>query len=158
MTRVTFAAVLGASLGLATGGGGDKPPPKPTVEHEKEKGEHDHGAGPHGGTVIELGSGKYHGEFTADHGKKEVTVYLLKEDVKTPARFKTDKIHLVVTNTTPKIELDLLPTDAGPDGKASTFRGTHEGFGTEMEYKGSVQFVADGKPYAEDFAEEPEKK
>ena len=43
-----------------------------------------HGAGPHDGTVADWGGGKFHVEFTVDHGKKEGTVYILGADEKTP--------------------------------------------------------------------------
>src|SRR5581483_10545550 len=36
-------------------------------------GDHDHGPGPHGGTIIEFG--KWHGEFTVNHKTQEATVY-----------------------------------------------------------------------------------
>ena len=43
-------------------------------------------------------------------------------------------------------------------GTASVFTGKSDGFGVEMEYKGTVTVTIDGKPYSGDFAEEPEKK
>ena len=36
--------------------------------HESEGG-HGHGAGPHDGTLVDWGGGKYHAEFTVDHDK-----------------------------------------------------------------------------------------
>lgn len=162
MTRKTFAAfVLGLGLLWAVGCDAKKDGAKEAPKGGDKKGDeddHNHGAGPHGGVIIELG--KYHGEFKPDHAKKEATVWLLKADAKTPARVKADKLRLVVTNTNPKIEIDLLPVDKDADGAATTFTGKHDGFGVEMEYKGTVSVTVDGKPYSGDFEEkaEPKKK
>jgi hypothetical protein len=154
MTRRTVTAiVLGLGLIWSSGCGGKKDAPnngKPADD------DHDHGPGPHGGVIIEFG--KYHAEFKPDHAKKEATVWLLKGDAKTPARLKVDKLHLVVTNMDPKIDIELLPTDAADDGTASVFVGRHDGFGVEKEFQGTVSGKIDGKPHTGDFKEEPEKK
>ena len=89
---------------------------------------------------------------------KSATVWILGADEKTLTPVKTDKLRLVVSNTNPKIEIDLLPTDKADDGTASVFVGKHDGFGVEMEYQGTVTVTIDGKPYSADFKEEPEKK
>jgi len=149
------AAVLG--LGLVTAAGCGKPA-APSQKVVEDDGDHNHGPGPHGGTIIELGGGKYHGEFKVDHKEKSATVWLLGGDVKTPAPMKTNKLHLVVSNTNPKIEIDLMPTDKDAEGKASSFTGKHDGFGVEMEYKGTVRFNVGDKQYNGDFEEKAEKK
>lgn len=153
--KTLVAAILGLGLVWATGCEAKKETPKPG-EKAKPDDHDDHGPGPHGGVIIELG--KYHGEFKPDHAKKEATVWLLKGDAKTPARVKVEKMRLVVTNTKPEIQIDLAPTDAAPDGTASVFVGKHDGFGVEMEYKGTVTVTIDGKPYSGDFEEKTEAK
>ena len=90
--------------------------------------------------------------------EKEATVWILGMDEKTAARVKADKLRLVVSNTTPKIEIDLLPADKDASGTASAFTGTSDGFGVEMEYKGTVTVTVDGKTYSRDFAEKAEPK
>ena len=150
MTRKTLTAVL-LGLGLIFASGcGKKAQNKPGDDT------HEHGEGPHGGVILEFG--KYHGEFKPDHKKKEATVWMLKGDAKTAARVKADKVRLVISNTKPPIEIDLLPTDRAEDGTASEFVGKHDGFAVEMEYQGTVSVEIDGKPYSWDFKEEPEKK
>ena len=151
--KMLTAAVLG--LGLVWATGCDKKA-EPTKADPKKDDEHAHGSGPHGGVVIELG--KYHGEFKPDHAKMEATVWILDGDAKIALPIKADKLRLVVSNTNPKIEIDLLPTDRDKDGKASTFTGKDNGFGVEMEYKGTVFFTLDGKQYSGDFEEKPEPK
>ncbi len=151
--KLLTAFLLGLGLIWATGCGDKPTPAKPTEKKDKEEAEdtHEHGAGPHGGVIVELT--KCHGEFKPDHAKKEATVWLLKGDAKTSMRVKTDKVRLVVSNTDPKIEIDLLPTDKDDNGTASTFTGKHDGFGVEMEYKGTVIVQIDGKPYQDEFDE-----
>ena len=152
-------AVLGLGLVWATGCGKPDPTPPAKVDDKKDKkDDHGHGTGPHEGVVFDFGGGKYHGEFKPSHSKKDATVWILGADEKTPARIKTDKLRLVVSNTNPKIEIELLPTDSDKDGKASAFSGKDNGFGVEMEYKGTVTFTADGKQYSGDFEEKPEPK
>lgn len=157
--KTMMAAVLGLGLVWATGCGKPAPTAPAKADDKKDKkDDHGHGNGPHGGVVFDFGGGKYHGEFKPDHGKKNATVWILGADEKTAAPVKVEKLRLVVSNTKPKIEIDLTPTDKGADGAASTFVGTNDGFGVEMEYKGTVTFTADGKQYSGDFEEKPEPK
>ena len=151
--KTLAAAVLG--LGLVWAAGCDKKA-EPTKAEPKKAEEHGHGTGPHGGLIFDLG--KYHAEFKPDHGKKEATIWILGIDEKTAVRIKADKLRLVVSNATPKIEIDLLPTDKAADGTASAFTGKSDGFGVEMEYKGTVSVQLDGKQHSGDFEEKPEPK
>ncbi|MCE9562052.1 MAG: hypothetical protein K8U57_08350 [Planctomycetes bacterium] len=159
--KMLAATILGFGLIWATGCDSKKDATQKAAEEKKPKeakeDKHDdHGPGPHKGVIFDCG--KWHVEFKPDHAKKEATVWIYGLDQKTPTPIKADKVRLVVSNTTPKIEIDLLPTDKGADGAAHTFTGKHDGFGVEKEYKGTVSFQVDGKPYSEEFSEEPEKK
>ncbi|MBA4186469.1 MAG: hypothetical protein C0467_00480 [Planctomycetaceae bacterium] len=127
-------------------------------KHKDDDHDHAHGAGPHKGTIFDFGGGKWHGEFTADHDKKEVTVWILGLDEKTAAPIKAEKLRLVVSNIDPKIEIDLIPADKAADGSAHSFTGKHDGFAKPQEYKGTVSFQVAGKQYSGDFEEKPEKK
>lgn len=163
--KTMMAVVLGLGLVWATGCGKPEPTAPPKAEEKKDKDkdkgkgdDHGHGTGPHKGVVFDVGGGKWHCEFVPDHDKKEADVWVLAADEKSPAFIKAEKLRLVVTNTNPKIEIDLLPTDKKADGTASTFTGKHDGFGVKMEYKGTLSFTLDGKPYSGDFEEKPEPK
>jgi len=157
MLRTLTAVVFALGLFWSVGCDAKKEAPKADDKKEKEKEEddHSHGAGPHGGVILELG--KFHGEFKPDHAKKEATVWILKGDAVTPARVKAEKLRLVISNTDPKIAIDLLPADEA-DGTASVFVGKHDGFAKEMEYKGTVSGTINGKNYSYDFEEKPEAK
>jgi hypothetical protein len=156
--KMLMAATFGLAVALTLGCSGT-PAPSPKGGGDDNGGDHaDHGPGPHGGVIIELGGGKFHGEFKPDHKEKSATVWLLGVDAKTPAPMKTDKVRLVVSNASPKIEIDLLPTDKDAEGKASTFTGKHDGFAVEMEYKGTVRFNVGDKQYSGDFEEKADKK
>jgi hypothetical protein len=153
MRNALVALAFGWGALFLTGCGDKKDAPKPG--EKKDDDEHNHGSGPHGGVILEFG--KLHGEFKPDHTKKTATVWILGGDAKKSARAKADKLRLTITNTDPKIEIDLLPVDAA-DGTASEFAGTHDGLAKEMEYKGTVSGTINGKPYSADFEEKAEPK
>ena len=162
--KTLMAAVLGLGLVWATGCGKSDPTTPAKADEKKDKkdaggkDDHGHGNGPHGGVVFDFGGGKYHGEFKPSHPDKNATLWILGSDEKTAAPDKVEKVRLVVSNTTPKIEIDLMPSDKNADGAASTFVGKDPGFGVEMEYKGTVTFTLNGKQYSGDFEEKPEPK
>lgn len=131
--------------------------PKGGEKSTKKDGDddHDHGPGPHGGTIIEFG--KWHGEFTVNHKNQEATVYLLGADAKTPAPLRVDKLLLSIKAPQFQVDLKPSPQEGDPTGKASRFVGKHESLGKEQEFEGTLSGVVDGKPYAGDFKEEEEK-
>ena len=129
----------------------------PATKKDGGEDDHDeHGEGPHGGVIIELG--KYHGEFVVDHAKKQATVYILDgKSAKTAAPIAVTKLTLSIK--TPQFQADLVaaPQDGDPAGKSSRFVATHDNFGKEQEFEGTVSGVIDGKPRAGDFKEEEHK-
>lgn len=155
MQRLIVLLACLAVLPLGTGCGPKAAPEKksPAEEHAHEH--HDHGAGPHDGTVLDWGGGAYHVEFTVDHDKKEATVYILGSDEKTPAPIKTDKIQLIINE--PMTELDLIaqPLEGETDGLSSRFVGTHDTIGIVQEFAGTISGEVEGTPYTGDFKEEP---
>lgn len=115
---------------------------------------HGHGAGPHDGTIVDWGGGKYHVEFTVDHDKTQATVYVLGGDEKTPTPIDAETIELNIVEPEMTVTLNAAPEASDPDGKASRFIGTHEKLGVVQEYEGSMTGVIDGTPYSGDFKEE----
>lgn len=144
----------------------DAPPPPPADAPKVDADEadpggapgdgHGHGAGPHGGTVIEFGT-KYHGEFVVDHPKKQVTVYILNSGAKRNVPIAADKLLLSITSPKFQVELKASPLPNEPAGKSSRFVVTHDNFGKEQEFAGTLSGEVDGKPYAGDFEEKPAK-
>jgi len=98
--------------------------------------------------------GKYHVEFTVDHGKEEATVYILGSDEKTPEPIAAESVLLTIKD--PQLQTDLMPVplDGEGDGKSSRFVGTHAGLGTVKEYEGTISGVVGETPYAGNFKEE----
>jgi hypothetical protein len=118
---------------------------------------HAHGAGPHDGTLADWGGGRYHVEFTVDHGKKEAVIYVLGGDEKTAAPVKTADGKLLLTIREPafQVELAARPLAGEVDGTSSCYGGTHESLGIVREFAGTISGEVDGTPFAGEFAEQP---
>ena len=153
-----FAIISSVAIVVAIVGCEKKSDPSSTVGKsgggEEGAAEHAHGAGPHGGTILEWGGGAYHVEFTVDHDAKTATVYILGGDAKTPAPLKADKLTLTINEPAFQLELSAQPLDGETDGMASRFAGTHDNLGVVQEFAGTISGDVDGTPYAVDFAEE----
>jgi hypothetical protein len=113
-----------------------------------------HAAGPHDGTVVDWGGGKFHVEFTVDHEKQEGTIYILGSDEKSPVPIDAESIDLSINDPLMQVTLTAAPRDSDPAGKASRFVGSHEKLGVVQEYAGTIAGVIDGTPYSGDFKEE----
>src|SRR5207302_6909186 len=114
----------GLMLGLAAGCNTQKDREKPSAKKEvAAEDDHDHGPGPHKGTVTDWGDGKYHVEFTVNHKKQEATVYVLKGDAKTDAPIKADRLLLKISKPPFEVELKAVPQETDPKGKSSRFAG-----------------------------------
>ena len=158
IAKLAGAGLLAILIGTAGCGGGDTPPKNDKVVKgapKKDDDDHDHGPGPHGGTVIEFG--KYHGEFTVDHEKQEATVYILDGAVKNAVPIAVEKLALNIKNPAFHVELKAAPQEGDPAGKSSRFVGKHEKLGVEQEFEGTVSGKIDGKPYSGDFKEKEHK-
>ena len=155
-------ALLLAGLGLVSGCG-EKPAAttKATVKESqpaaKGEAEHDHGNGPNGGTVFDLG--KYHAEFTVDHAKKECTVLMLNLIDNTPIAVIAKELTLTTKATktengkaVPPMTIMLKAHDE-KDGKAMKFVGTDPGLGNVAEFAGTVLGEIGGKPAKGEFEE-----
>ena len=62
-----------------------QPQPAPVGEAAASQ-EHTHGAGPHGGVVIDWGGGAYHVEFTVDHHYERVAAHVARLPLYNPER------------------------------------------------------------------------
>lgn len=145
----------GPSTTATTPANPDSKDGKPADGHGHSHG--GHGAGPHDGTLSDWGGGKYHVEFTVDHGKKEATVYILGGDEKTPAPIKAKDGELLLTINEPSFQVTLkaAPQKDDPEGAASAFTGTDDKLGVVQEFAGTISGEVEGTPYAGDFKEEP---
>ena len=159
--RVLFALSTGLALMLAVGCGKTEPPAgKPAASATADHGDHKHAghaAGPHEGTLADWGGGKYHVEFTVDHGKQETAVYILGGDEKTaaPVKAKDGKLLLSISQPAFQVELTAVPQSGDPAGTSSCFVGKHEKLGVVQEFAGTISGEVDGTPYVADFKEEP---
>lgn len=118
--------------------------------------DHSHDEGPHGGVLAEWGNEEYHAEFTVDHGKKLVVVYLLDEHAAKAANVPVSEIKnvtLTITNVKPPLTLELQHDPALSNAKGIAFTATHDQFGKEMDFAGNVGGTVKGKVYSGDFKE-----
>jgi hypothetical protein len=123
--------------------------------HDRTAGGHEHGAGPHGGTLADWGGGKYHVEFTVDHDQKEAVVYVLGADEKTPAPVALADGKLLLTIREPAFQVELVarPLVGETEGTSSCYGGTHDNLGIVREFAGTISGAVDGTPFAGDFEE-----
>ena len=130
---------------------------KAVTKNGAESEEHPHGQGPNGGVVFDLG--KFHAEFTVDHGKKEATVLILGADEKTPKAVAAKDLTLTIKETktkegkaVPAMTVKLLP-QGEVGGKASKFVGSDPGIGNVADFEGTVIGEIDGQPSEGEFKE-----
>jgi hypothetical protein len=146
VVTVAALAVAGCDKGAVDKKSGGKQP------------EHVHGKGPNGGTVFDLG--KFHAEFTVDHGKKECMLLILGDDETTPTPVVAKDLTVTTKETKTKEGKSVAPMTIKmtakdiKDGKATKYVGTDPGLGNEAEHEGSVAGVLDGKPSQGTFKEE----
>lgn len=121
-------------------------------DHHHTEG-HAHGPGPHGGTIVDWGGGKFHVELTVDHQKQQVTAYVFGTDEKTPVPIDAKQISLTIKAPTLTIALAAKPLGSELLGGSSRFVGTHEGLAVVRDYEGSLSGVVDDTPYSGNFKE-----
>jgi hypothetical protein len=160
MKKLHLFGILVTALALAVFTGCSNPQsgkPKDGGKATKKGGDddHDHGPGPHAGTIIEFG--KWHGEFTVNHKTQEATVYILAADAKTAVALQVEKPLLSIKTPQFQVDLKAAPQEGDPAGKASRFVAKHEHFGKEQEFEGTFSGVVDGTPYVGEFKEEEHK-
>lgn len=156
-------AWVGCSMGCSQA---PTPPPatRPVAERAHDHGhahhgdhhDHDHGAGPHDGTLADWGGGKYHVEFTVDHGTKQTVVYVLGSDEKTPTPVQAADGKLLLTIREPafQVELSAQPLPGEAEGASSRYGGRHDNLGIVRDFAGTISGEVNGTPFAGEFAEE----
>jgi hypothetical protein len=156
--RLSSCLCIGAMLLFAALPGCNKKEKEPGKSVEQKKVEHDHDeTGPHGGPLAEWEE-KYHAEFTVDHAKKQVTVYILDDTAKAAPKIDVAKItnvQVVVAGTKPGIVIDLKHDAKLSDEKGIAFVGTHDHFAKPAEKFLNISGDIDGKHYNNDVTYKP---
>lgn len=124
-----------------------------TPPKEGDDDDHDHGSGPHNGTIIEFG--KHHAEFCVDHDKKQVTIHILSGNLKKAVPIPAERLLLSIKSPQFQVEMKASSLDGEPKGQSSRFVATHDNFGKEQEFEGTLSGEIEGKPYLGDFKEKP---
>lgn len=105
-------------------------------DHDTHTGGHSHyGAGPHGGSIIELGGEDYHAELVLDHDAHALRIFLLKADAKSPLLSKATEANLSLDKDK-TLTLKASPQEGETDGQSSRFELVDEAFVHEMLDKG----------------------
>ena len=90
-------------------------------DHDSHQGGHTHyGAGPHGGSLIELGGDDYHAELVLDRGAHAIRIFLLKSDAKTPLVTKSAEATITLDKDQ-KLLLKATPLEGETEGQSSRF-------------------------------------
>jgi hypothetical protein len=156
MTKPIFRAFLPLIAALFLTGCDQPKSAKPGKDGDKKAAKkddaHEHGAGLHGGAVMDFGN--YHAEFTVDHGKKTATIYILDGAVKKPVPLAVDKLLLSIKSPQFQVEMKPDPQKGDPKGKSSRFVAVHDALGKEQEFEGTVTGTIDGKKIEGAFKEE----
>jgi hypothetical protein len=156
--RVSALVVIAGLFAFVAAPGCDKGAKKGDTGQakDKEKGkEHDHGeTGPHGGPLAEWAD-IYHAEFTVDHAKKQVVVYILDDKAKAAPKIdaaKISKVKLTILDTKPLLQLDLTHDAKLSGEKGIAFTVTDDYFSKATDFKGNIKGVVEGTPpFSGDF-------
>ena len=110
-----------------------------------------YGAGPHGGSLIELGGDDYHAEFVIDHGAHAIRIFLLKSDAKSPLTTKSAEATLTLDKDQ-KLSLKATPLEGEMEGQSSRFELVDEAFVHQLVdsgfLHGDLSIQIDEKPGA----------
>lgn len=122
--------------------------------HEQGEGiDHDHPAdGPHGGHLVELGGGEYHGELLHDEASHSVTVHVLDEAGAQPVAIQEPEITFQLFSDGRFTKYTLKAAGQGGDAGASEFTIVDEELCDALSHgqsvHGRLQITIDGKPYS----------
>lgn len=140
---------LGLSAAIATGlaGCGAQPPATPPANTPTKVSEqtppvatdeHPH-EGPHGGSLIEFGDEKYHGELVHDEKAGTVTVYILDGTAKKSVPIDAAEVTINLKHDGNAEQFKLAAkADAGdPEGKSSRFVSDEKELAEDLDHEGA---------------------
>jgi hypothetical protein len=112
--------------------------------------------GPHGGSLIELGSEEYHAELVHDDAAETVTIYLLDSAAKelVPIEATELKVNLSHEGQAEQFALVASPQESDTAGKASRFVSTNSEVCEELCHEhaeGQLVVAINGKQYRGDI-------
>jgi hypothetical protein len=113
---------------------------------------HEHPPGPHDGEVLELGQEDAHVEMIHDAAGGNVTFYVLGPDMSTPILVEAPVVSLKAKSGT--VQVTLTAVNAGADGRADTWKGSHEALKAEP-LDGSIKVKIGDKSFSSPLEAEP---
>jgi hypothetical protein len=120
--------------------------------HDDHAGHDHHAHGPHGGSIVELGTHDMHAEAVLDEDESRLDIYILGSDAETAQAIDATSLTLSFKHgdETEDFELTAAPQDGDAEGKASKFSITSEDLSQELHHHkegAALQFMADGIAY-----------
>ena len=132
--------------------------PRPQASAHKD---HDHqhahaSQGPHGGSMIELGSEDFHAELVHDDQAGNITIYFLDASAKHAAPIDAPevKVNLRHDGQAQQFKLVALADQGDPQGRASRFVSTQKELADELDHEhahGQLVVTINGKQYRGDI-------
>ncbi|MEX0726595.1 MAG: hypothetical protein WEB58_20630 [Planctomycetaceae bacterium] len=115
--------------------------------------DHGHGHGPHEGHLLELGEHEYHAEVVFDGASRNLTVYILGADAKSPLPIANDAVVFELEEGEDELELAItaVPLEGEPEGKSSRFEvagdAVPERIKSEEDLEGHLHITIEGKEF-----------
>lgn len=121
----------------------DTPPADAHAHHEH---------GPHGGSIVELGTHDLHAEAVLDEAESRLDIYILGGDAETAQAIDAESLTLSFKHgdETEDFELAAAPQEGDAEGTSSKFSITSEDLSQELHHHAegaALQFMADGIAY-----------
>ncbi len=131
MGAVALSSVLAAS-------GCSKEAPKPKAEEKHADAAHPE-AGPHGGSLIELGKEEFHAELVHDEKAGEVTFYILDGAAKIAVPIDATEVlvNLKHDGKGEQFKVAAKPTASDPAGKSSCFFSADKELAGDLDHAGA---------------------
>lgn len=153
MCRHTICAFMLIALGTVSLSGcdsGSGSGPQAAGDHG-----HDHAhpsQGPHGGSIIELGTDDFHAELVHDDDAGSVTVYFLDASAKLAAPIDAGEVSVNLRHDgqAEQFKLAASPAEGDPQGKSSQFASSQKDLAKDLDQsdaRGQLVVTIGGKQY-----------
>ena len=152
-TRCACTLIALGTISLSGCGGGSGPGSQVPAEHGDHDQEHAHATeGPHGGSIIELGTEEFHAELVHDDEAGSVMIYFLDSTAKQVAPIDAGEVSINLRHdgNAEQFKLAASPTEGDPQGKSSRFVSAEKELAEDLDRsdaRGQLVATISGKQY-----------